>query len=142
MCGSGRCRSLAAGPALGQYVIGGALALRGRPGQEPGILADLACPVRQVGRGLLDFPAVDDPRVRAQERGGKLRNQLLTRVGVIAAEHLEVTIEPRRVTGRVPDLVKQRRVVGFRRRSEEHTSELQSRENLVCRLLLEKKNTA
>src|SRR5690606_41901466 len=32
---------------------------------------------------------------------------------------------------------------GLRRlhcRSEEHTSELQSRENLVCRLLLEKKN--
>src|SRR5690606_41655822 len=28
-----------------------------------------------------------------------------------------------------------------RGRSEEHTSELQSRENLVCRLLLEKKNT-
>src|SRR5690606_40748592 len=28
-----------------------------------------------------------------------------------------------------------------RSRSEEHTSELQSRENLVCRLLLEKKNT-
>src|SRR5690606_40450473 len=27
------------------------------------------------------------------------------------------------------------------RRSEEHTSELQSRENLVCRLLLEKKKT-
>src|SRR5690606_19398183 len=27
----------------------------------------------------------------------------------------------------------------YRRRSEEHTSELQSRENLVCRLLLEKK---
>src|SRR5690606_41692826 len=31
------------------------------------------------------------------------------------------------------------RVLGVR--SEEHTSELQSRENLVCRLLLEKKNT-
>src|SRR2546430_3436129 len=28
-----------------------------------------------------------------------------------------------------------------RRRSEEHTSELQSQSNLVCRLLLEKKNT-
>src|SRR5690606_42082262 len=28
----------------------------------------------------------------------------------------------------------------LRPRSEEHTSELQSRENLVCRLLLEKKN--
>src|SRR5690606_40436700 len=30
--------------------------------------------------------------------------------------------------------------LGRRHRSEEHTSELQSRENLVCRLLLEKKN--
>src|SRR5690606_40914391 len=29
----------------------------------------------------------------------------------------------------------------FRTKSEEHTSELQSRENLVCRLLLEKKKT-
>src|SRR5690606_41669997 len=29
-----------------------------------------------------------------------------------------------------------------RQRSEEHTSELQSRENLVCRLLLEKKKNA
>src|SRR5690606_41679293 len=29
--------------------------------------------------------------------------------------------------------------IGHRCRSEEHTSELQSRENLVCRLLLEKK---
>src|SRR5688572_31497190 len=28
----------------------------------------------------------------------------------------------------------------LRRRSEEHTSELQSQSNLVCRLLLEKKN--
>src|SRR5690606_41719670 len=33
-----------------------------------------------------------------------------------------------------------REVVLLRQRSEEHTSELQSRENLVCRLLLEKKN--
>src|SRR5690606_40105462 len=30
-------------------------------------------------------------------------------------------------------------IVEIGRRSEEHTSELQSRENLVCRLLLEKK---
>src|SRR2546430_13349666 len=29
---------------------------------------------------------------------------------------------------------------GIHRRSEEHTSELQSQSNLVCRLLLEKKN--
>src|SRR3712207_7066023 len=37
----------------------------------------------------------------------------------------------------------QRRLVleGLNDRSEEHTSELQSRQYLVCRLLLEKKNT-
>src|SRR5690606_41712122 len=33
------------------------------------------------------------------------------------------------------------RVLQVAHRSEEHTSELQSRENLVCRLLLEKNNT-
>src|SRR3989475_4886466 len=32
------------------------------------------------------------------------------------------------------------RIVVFGSRSEEHTSELQSQSNLVCRLLLEKKN--
>src|SRR5690606_39849466 len=35
--------------------------------------------------------------------------------------------------------VERMRETCFRKRSEEHTSELQSRENLVCRLLLEKK---
>src|SRR5687768_17710607 len=35
-----------------------------------------------------------------------------------------------------------RTVDGHQPRSEEHTSELQSRLHLVCRLLLEKKNTA
>src|SRR5690606_41410153 len=37
------------------------------------------------------------------------------------------------------DLRRSRVEGGHRIRSEEHTSELQSRENLVCRLLLEKK---
>src|SRR2546422_2386959 len=37
------------------------------------------------------------------------------------------------------DAVDLRRVVAHDRRSEEHTSELQSRLHLVCRLLLEKK---
>src|SRR3712207_8826070 len=35
----------------------------------------------------------------------------------------------------------QQRVDAWRERSEEHTSELQSRQYLVCRLLLEKKKT-
>src|SRR5690554_7234235 len=33
-----------------------------------------------------------------------------------------------------------KRIAGYTSRSEEHTSELQSRPHLVCRLLLEKKN--
>src|SRR2546421_1386611 len=41
---------------------------------------------------------------------------------------------PRRIQGALPY-----RLVAFRERSEEHTSELQSRSDLVCRLLLEKK---
>src|SRR2546427_6026827 len=46
-------------------------------------------------------------------------------------------------TAKLSDELIQRRIVGeFRsrpKRSEEHTSELQSQSNLVCRLLLEKK---
>src|SRR5690606_41393943 len=48
-----------------------------------------------------------------------------------AAQPLPVTIAPR--SSSPP------RTSARRNRSEEHTSELQSRENLVCRLLLEKK---
>src|SRR3712207_7897478 len=44
-----------------------------------------------------------------------------------------VPAEP--AAGRVPDDADERRAL----RSEEHTSELQSRQYLVCRLLLEKK---
>src|SRR2546422_3961977 len=40
---------------------------------------------------------------------------------------------------RARDARRRRRGQGARRRSEEHTSELQSRLHLVCRLLLEKK---
>src|SRR2546430_13169972 len=50
--------------------------------------------------------------------------------------------EPRDVTApesRSPSVSLQPLEQGFERRSEEHTSELQSQSNLVCRLLLEKK---
>src|SRR5690349_22405908 len=40
---------------------------------------------------------------------------------------------------RLARLVARRRGIGEAARSEEHTSELQSRRDLVCRLLLEKK---
>src|SRR5689334_24031156 len=42
--------------------------------------------------------------------------------------------------GDTPDQLVQRAVDSFGKRSEEHTSELQSQFHLVCRLLLEKKN--
>src|SRR3712207_8585226 len=49
----------------------------------------------------------------------------------VAVEHLE--------RGRGDLLAAEATVVGCGLRSEEHTSELQSRQYLVCRLLLEKK---
>src|SRR5438093_8543054 len=58
----------------------------------------------------------------------------------ISREAHRLTLRDRR------DGIRHHRTVGRRhlhtRRSEEHTSELQSLTNLVCRLLLEKKNTA
>src|SRR3712207_1704706 len=43
------------------------------------------------------------------------------------------------VASREPDLDRDRYHTLMQRRSEEHTSELQSRQYIVCRLLLEKK---
>src|SRR3712207_7248708 len=67
---------------------------------------------------------------------------LLVRVGRrIGDERLHLR-RRRRQAGQVErDAADERAAVGLvRRRSEEHTSELQSRQYLVCRLLLEKKN--
>src|SRR5690606_40037730 len=52
--------------------------------------------------------------------------------------HLPVISDPSHGTGR-RELVEPMAKASVAARSEEHTSELQSRENLVCRLLLEKK---
>src|SRR5206468_5864492 len=41
----------------------------------------------------------------------------------------------------IPETLIESEVFGHEKRSEEHTSELQSRSDLVCRLLLEKKKT-
>src|SRR2546430_5901324 len=60
------------------------------------------------------------PGERAQERLGEDRDG-----------HVETELEDRE---------EHHQEIQRRRRSEEHTSELQSQSNLVCRLLLEKKN--
>src|SRR3712207_7138058 len=65
------------------------------------------------------------------------------RVGVTVMWVAEAWLDGRRV-GEVVDLVSRAQTtypVAELRRSEEHTSELQSRQYLVCRLLLEKKKT-
>src|SRR3712207_7523883 len=63
---------------------------------------------------------------------------------VLAHQHAEQLVGGRRVVQRHltqrPGGRVHRRVPQLAERSEEHTSELQSRQYLVCRLLLEKKN--
>src|SRR3712207_8367641 len=67
----------------------------------------------------------------------------LTRDAGRAGELLAIPLLDHIIVGRdaqgVPGFVSLSRLSGAGRRSEEHTSELQSRQYLVCRLLLEKK---
>src|SRR5436309_6041154 len=59
-----------------------------------------------------------------------------------ASDMDRITYAFRRCLSRTPTAIERDTLLGIMkkvRRSEEHTSELQSRENLVCRLLLEKK---
>src|SRR5690606_41480973 len=70
-------------------------------------------------------PLGDHVRVACQDRGHRKRRTAQAHPG---------TERPRLAARHVLESA------GARLRSEEHTSELQSRENLVCRLLLEKKN--
>src|SRR5690606_41762885 len=85
-----------------------ALPISGRTGQAPS---------GRHGRHLRPDPP------RSPRGGQRGRRALPPRRGGLRAHRTAVAEEP-------PD--------GLRGRSEEHTSELQSRENLVCRLLLAK----
>src|SRR3712207_8041775 len=80
---------------------------------------------------------------RSRVAGSPARGRLLPAGGPVRGRNsIPRTRSIRRPCQRVPaDRVeKPRRRQGlFRLRSEEHTSELQSRQYLVCRLLLEKK---
>src|SRR3712207_7479362 len=80
-------------------------------------------PYTTLFRSLSQFP------VSVVEDGRDLR---IVHVGLV------VIVEPG--VDHLLELLAFQRLHG--RRSEEHTSELQSRQYLVCRLLLEKKNTS
>src|SRR3712207_8187113 len=79
------------------------------------------------------------------EVNGKPRLMCMTRLSDLDLSQ-KVTVEPIRAFPPVRDLVTDvswnfRVKKQIKPRSEEHTSELQSRQYLVCRLLLEKKKT-
>src|SRR5690606_41398025 len=76
-------------------------------------------------------------RHRAAGRGGRLR--LLPCTARMVRDRRRARLGVLRHPGHRPD-AGPLRLLQTAGRSEEHTSELQSRENLVCRLLLEKKN--
>src|SRR3989442_10008645 len=70
------------------------------------------------------------------------RSPLLRGQGRLGEGHLEVGGEQQRVVAEAAAAARSREDAALARgldRSEEHTSELQSRPHLVCRLLLEKK---
>src|SRR5690606_40644575 len=94
------------------------------------------------------------PLDRVHELAGGAEGEVRQPGDVLGAQLVEV-VQPadeavvhERLGGRVADAADVHRIARgvvadplaeLRGRSEEHTSELQSRENLVCRLLLEKK---
>src|SRR3712207_8876095 len=69
-------------------------------------------------------------------RGGRARSATARRVAARRARRLGARGE----TAPDSEILRRRRARAGRLRSEEHTSEIQSRQYLVCRLLLEKKN--
>src|SRR5688572_30904641 len=69
---------------------------------------------------------------RSQLEASSLRN-------LGPGQHLGCVERDRRIEQRAQSARSHRNAAARQRRSEEHTSELQSQSNLVCRLLLEKK---
>src|SRR5690606_41089228 len=89
-------------------------------------LVDDEAEARASGRHLTPTPGPEDPPLQTGRRTGTLaelhHHGLALAVGVDLNHHVALHL-----------------LAAGHTRSEEHTSELQSRENLVCRLLLEKK---
>src|SRR3712207_7379729 len=93
--------------------------------------------IRRPPRSTL-FPYTTLFRSREHER--RIAGFRCPDVGHGARAVAGVAQQPRSVGGRASDGIGRReRDDELLRRSEEHTSELQSRQYLVCRLLLEKK---
>ena len=80
-------------------------------------------------------------RIKAAVKGIRgNRKQIVSQIQTSLEACLERDGLPGRTIGREKHLYSIYEKMRSKRRSEEHTSELQSRRTLVCRLLLEKKN--
>src|SRR2546422_1600604 len=101
-------------------------------------LASAALRIRLTSRS---YSALGSPfkyttsRVESNSRG--IFFSLSTRLSSVQQERITRTASNRSDRASAP---RARSLTARRKRSEEHTSELQSRLHLVCRLLLEKKN--
>src|SRR5690606_39597835 len=90
-------------------------------------------PYTTLFRSPFEQPAVAAlGRIDLEQQAAARRIDVVARAAAVVEDHAIDRERPRRMVTEVVG------VLG-RQRSEEHTSELQSRENLVCRLLLEKK---
>src|SRR2546426_6418717 len=115
-------------------------------GREPGRIVTGCAPAARVeGR-----PPIGDPkqregrvpggvqRIRLEARGAEQQSHFGTGFLDVILQRLDLGAPE---CGLLPPAGDQRPPLPRRSRSEEHTSELQSPCNLVCRLLLEKKKT-
>src|SRR3712207_7020475 len=91
--------------------------------------------IRRPPRSTL-FPYTTLFRSQVEGEGALVAVAIVTN-----ALHQRVRPADRELQRPVRELLGEAELVGQPQRSEEHTSELQSRQYLVCRLLLEKKNT-
>src|SRR5690606_39820486 len=103
-------------------------------------LAEVAAGIA-VARRLADLRAGDAEPERAH-RVGDRKPDVAKQVAVELHQPARLVRILRRLHFlHHPRMAQNRALSEDQQRSEEHTSELQSRENLVCRLLLEKKKT-
>src|SRR5690606_40038566 len=93
------------------------------------------------GNNALDWIALNDDEVVLESTMGErgLRDPFIIRSAEGDRFFLIATDLKTYRPGQGPDFARAQQSGSLSLRSEEHTSELQSRENLVCRLLLEKK---
>src|SRR3712207_8158069 len=92
-------------------------------------------------RTLVYVEGVPEPLVAGRTEGIILRDMVGTESGAIELLR-ELQLQIGQVRPLLKSSIRSEAGLDLDQRSEEHTSELQSRQYLVCRLLLEKKNIA